>query len=174
MSLGKLISSLLGDSKKFLLLARDASKKKQDTLTLSYSRAVFFSAWSAMEGWINYIAYSFAQTDHSLSEYEVSFLKEKKIEIDENGIIRITKQDEYHPTLTKLVFILRRFGNNFDLRNTMPDLWHDLKEIEKIRHSIVHPKTREQEVCISLKDAEKCFDAVVKMVNLLKEKIYEK
>ena len=116
MSLAKLISSLLDDGKKFLVLARDAAKKRQDALALSYSRAVFLSSWSAMEGWVNYIAYSFAQTDPSLGQYEISFLKEKKIEIDQNGIIRISKQDEYRPTLTKLVFILRRFGNNFDLR----------------------------------------------------------
>ena len=174
MSLSKLVSSLLSDTKTFLLLARDASRKGQDDLALSYSRAVFFTAWSAMEGWVNYIAYSFAEADHSLTEYEISFLKEKKIEVDEDGIIRITNQDEYRPTLTKLVFILRRFGDNFDLKHSLPDLWRQLKEIERIRHSIVHPKTRDEELYLSLEDAEKCLDVVVKIVNLLKERIYDR
>lgn len=174
MSLGKLITSLLDDSRKFLVLARDASKKEQEPLALSYSRAVFFSAWSAMEGWINYISYSFAKADRSLNQYEVAFLVEKKIEVDESGMIRIRKQDEYHPTLTKLVFILHKFGNNFDIKKELPSLWHELKEAERVRHSIVHPRTREQEVCISLKDAEECFAVVTKTVNLLKREIYGK
>lgn len=172
MSLGKLISSLLDDSKKFLIFARECSRKKENSLMLSYCRAVFFSAWSAMEGWINYISNSFAKTDHSLNEYEISFLIEKKIEVDEKGLIKIVKQDEYHPTLKKLVFIFRRFGNNFDVKSLQPDLWKNLKEIEATRHSIVHPKDREHDIQISLKEAEKCYDTVLATVDLLKEKIY--
>lgn len=174
MSLSKLVSSLLDDSKTFLLLARHASRKRQDALVLSYSRAIFFSAWSAMEGWVNYIAHSFAEADTSLTKYELSFLKEKKIDVDEDGIIRITNQDEYRPTLTKLVFIFRRFGNDFDLKHSLPDLWRQLKEIERIRHSIVHPKTRDEELYLSLEDAEKCLNVVVQVSNLLKEKIYDR
>jgi len=174
LSLSKLVSSLLSDSKTFLFLARDASRKDQNVLVFTYSRAVFFSAWSALEGWINYIAHSFADAASSLSEYEISFLKEKKIMVDEDGILRITEQDEYRPTLTKLVFILRKFGDNFDLKHSLPDLWRRLKEIEKIRHSIVHPKTRDEELNIELDDAANCYTTVIELVDLLKEQIYER
>jgi len=127
-----------------------------------------------MEGWVNYIAHSFAEADHSLTKYEISFLKEKKIEVNGDGIIRITNQDEYRSTLTKLVFVFRRFGDNFDMKHNLPDLWRRLKEIEQIRHSIVHPKTRNEELLLSLEDAEKCFNVVVELVNLLKERIYDR
>jgi len=170
LSLGKLVSSLLDDSKKFLFLAKDAARRGENELTNSYCRAVFFCAWSALEGWINYIAYSFAENDSSLTEYEVSFLKEKKIEVDDNGTVKITNQNEYRRTLTKLVFILRRFGKEFDLKKSLPGLWAELKRIEKIRHTIVHPRTREEEAHLSLGEAEKCYKLVVKIVDLLKKK----
>jgi len=174
LSLSKLVSSLLEDGKTFLLLARDASRKGHDSLALSYCRAVFFSAWSALEGWINYIAKSFAETDHSLSMYEIAFLKEKRLEVTEDGIVRLTNQDEYRSTLTKLVFILRKFGGDFDLKHSQPDLWRELKEIEQMRHGIMHPKTREQEIRLNIKDAEKCFNVTVKLVNLLRDRIFER
>jgi hypothetical protein len=126
-----------------------------------------------MEGWINYIAHSFASTDGSLSQYEISFLTEKKIEVDENGKILITNQDEYRSTLKKLLFIFRRFGKDFDLKHSEPDLWRRLREIEKTRHLIVHPKDREQEIQISLREAEKCYETVSRTVDLLKEKIFD-
>jgi len=173
LSFGKLVSSLLDDSAKFLTFARQCSRKKENALMLSYCRAVFFSAWSALEGWINYISTSFAKTDHTLSQYEISFLIEKRIEVDEKGLINITKQDDYHPALKKLVFIFRRFGKNFDLKYSRPELWRDLKEIEATRHSIVHPKDREQSMKVSLEEAEKCHKTVLTTINLLKEKIYD-
>jgi len=153
LSLSKLVVSLLNDSKKYLSFARDEFRKGNDLLAFTYCRAVFLSSWSAMEGWINYIAHSFAQTDSSLTKYEISFLREKKITVDENGLVQITNQDEYRPTLTKLVFVLRRFGTSCDLKQNLPDLWRRLKVAEQTRHSIAHPKTRDQELKLGLQDA---------------------
>jgi hypothetical protein len=171
-SLGKLISSLLEDSKKYLILARDCERKQQKEFMLSYCRAVFFGSWSALEGWINYIAYSFVNTDHSLNQYEIALLTEKRIEVDDDGKIQITKQDEYRSTLKKLLFVFRRFGNDFDLKHNQADLWRRLREIEHIRNLIVHPKDTEHDIPISLKEAEKCYDTVQTTIDLLKEKIY--
>ena len=173
MSFGKLVSALLDDSEKFLAFARQCSRKKENALMLSYCRAVFFGAWSALEGWINYVGTSFARTDRTLSQYEVSFLTEKRIEIDDRGLISITKQDDYHPALKKLLFIFRRFGRDFDFKHSKPDLWRELKEIEAIRHSVVHPRSREQGTKVSLEEAEKCYETVLTTINLLKEKIFD-
>lgn len=173
MSFGKLVSSLLDDSAKFLAFARQCSGKKENALMLSYCRAVFFSAWSALEGWINYTSTSFARTDPTLNQYEISFLTEKRIEVDDRGLINVTKQNEYHPALKKLLFVFRRFGDNFDLKCLKPELWSDLKGIEATRHSIVHPKDREQDTRVSLKEAEKCYETISATINLLREKIYD-
>lgn len=169
-----MVSSLLKDSRNFLVFARNASRKGEDDLVLTYSRAVFFSTWSAMEGWINYIAFSFAETDSLLTMYEISFLKEKKIEIDDNGMIRVSNQDEYQSTLTKLLFLFQRFGGNFNLKSEEPNLWREIKEIEQIRHAIVHPKTRDEEISINLSDAERCYAIINKTIDLLKVRIYGK
>jgi len=173
LSVANLVTSLLSDSKAFLFLARDADRNGQNDLALSYSRAIFFSSWSAMEGWVNYIAYSFARTDNTLSKYENAFLREKKIEMDKNAIIRITNQDDYKPTLKKLLFVLRRFGD-YNLKQNQPDLWNDLMDMERIRHSIIHPKTRDEEMNMTLNDAEKCRKVILRIIDLLKEKIFGK
>ena len=173
MSVANLVTSLLSDSKAFLFLARDAARNGQNDLALSYSRAIFFSSWSAMEGWVNYIAYSFARTDNTLSKYEVAFLREKKIEMDKNAIIRITNQDDYKPTLKKLLFVLQRFGD-YNLKQNQPSLWNDLKDMERIRHSIVHPKTRDEELNLRLEDAEKCHKTTLQIIDVLKDKIFGK
>jgi hypothetical protein len=171
LSVAKLVTSLLTDSKSFQFLARDASRKGQNELALSYSRAIFFCSWSAMEGWVNYIAYSFAKTDNTLTKYEKAFLIEKKIEVDNNGDVRITNQDDYKPTMKKLIFVMKKYGN-YNLKTGQPTVWSDLKNMERKRHSIVHPKTRNEEFNLELTDAEKCCETILQVINLLKEKVY--
>ena len=125
-----------------------------------------------MEGWINYVAYSFAKADQTLNPFEVAFLLEQRIEVDENGEIKLLKHPEFHSTLTKLLFIMKKFGNNFDFKHSEDDLWRNLMEIQKTRHSIVHPKDREQDFTLTLRNTEKCYETIVKTVELLKDKIF--
>ena len=172
MSFGRLVTTLLEDSNKSLIFARDELQKGNESLSSYYIRSVFFISWSALEGWINYASHSFASTDRTLTEFEVAFLKEKRIEIDDDGLLKITNQDAYEPTLKKLLYILQKFGNGFDLRHSMPDLWRELKEVESKRHALVHPKNREIEIQLDIADAEKCFNTIRNTIEIVKTKIY--
>jgi hypothetical protein len=172
MSLSRLVTSLLEDSKSFLLLARNEERAGNDRMKLTYSRAVFLTAFSALEGWVNYISVSFAYLNNlQISEFERAFLQEKRIEIDDAGDVKITNQDNFQKTSKKMVFILKKFGN-YDILKEKQKLWSDFKELERIRNALVHPKKREEEVIVSLRDAERCFEVIDNLVNTLKDKIY--
>jgi hypothetical protein len=169
MSFAVLISSLINDSNRFLQLARNLTGV-DDELIPCYCRAVYFSSWSALEGWINYISYILSEKNPDITLYEKAFLKEKSIEVDENGKIIITNRDDYKPTLKKLLFIMNLFS--FDLKHNEPELWRRLKEIENKRNNIVHPKNREDYVEIDYKNAEDCYTAVEQVINLTKKIVF--
>lgn len=171
MTLSQQVVDLLDDANNFLFYANDASRQKDEKQKLMYSRAVIIASYSAFEGWINYLASSFA--DHNahveITQYEKAFLLEKKIEINDNGDIQITRQDKYENTCKKLQFILKRFGN-YDIKRDNPQLWSDLKNIEEIRNLLVHPK-KTKDKKIDLKDAEFCLKTITKVIEILKQKI---
>lgn len=174
MSFGKLVTSLLNDSKNFIQYAKQAERNNELNIIGSFLRASILTSWSALEGWVNYICYSFTTTDRSLSDFEIAFLTEKKIVVNKNGLLEITNQDEYRPTLTKLLFILQRFGNSYDLKHDEDDLWRQLKELESFRHSIIHPKSREADIDMDIDYVEKCFDLITKVIHIVKEKIFDR
>lgn len=174
MSFGSLVSSLLNDSLIFVQYAKQAERNGEFNIIDSYVRASILLSWSALEGWINYVAYSFAQTDPSLSKYEIAFLLEKKILINKNGLVEQTNQDEYKPTLTKLLFLLQRFGGDYDLKHSDNDVWRKLKVIESIRHSIVHPKSQEEELEVDIPLVEMSTQAIQEVIQIIKDKIYNK
>jgi hypothetical protein len=173
MSLGSLVSSLLDDGRKFAYFAREASRDKNEALMNTYCRAVVFSVWSALEGWINYISSSFAEIDTTLSQYEIAFLKERKIQVNEDGLIEISNQDDYKPTTTRLLFILQKYGGRYDLKHENPDLWRRLREAEKTRHSLVHPKRVDEDMSLDLKNAEEFLETINEVIQMLRRKIYK-
>ena len=163
---------MLEDSEKSLMYARNEMQGGDEGLALYYCRMVFFAAWSALEGWINYTGESFASTDGTLSEYEIAFLKEKRIQIGDSGTVEVTNTDAYESTLRKLVFICRRFGQRVNFKESQPDLWRELKNVEKIRHAIVHPKNRDTDLDLGVDAAEKCNKVIRDTIQVLQRSIY--
>jgi hypothetical protein len=171
MTLSQQVIDLIDDANNFLFYANDAERQCDEKQKLMYSRAVIVTSYSAFEGWINYISSSYAAHDNTIviSQFEKSFLLEKKIEVNNNGEIQITNQDKYENTCKKLQFILKRFGN-YDLKKSDPCLWADLKKIERIRNLLVHPK-KSTDKKIDLDDAKFCLKTITKVIEILKEKI---
>lgn len=171
MSFEKLITSLLADGKNALIFARSTSGKSKQ-LRSFYCRSVFFHSWSALEGWINYVCDSFADTDKSLSQFEIAFLRELGIQISEDGIVTLTNHDAFVPTLKKLAFVLRRFGRGYDIKSNAPAVWRELLRAQRIRHSLAHPK-RVREIEPTLAEAESCYEAVLKTTEIIKSTIFK-
>jgi len=171
MSFSKLLSDLIDDGNRFLNLARESQRKGEDYLLNSYCRAVFFSSWSALEGWIKYVSMSFIDVYPDLSLYEKAFLLEKRLEINENGDILITNSDSYKPALLKLQYIFKKFGS-YDFKHEEDDLWMKLNEIQKKRNELVHPKTREKDLVINYDSAENCYKNINKVIEIIKNKIF--
>jgi len=174
MTLSQQVTDLLDDSKNFLFYAKKEEREGQQKHKLMYARAVIVTSYSALEGWINYISLSFIEQKNSslLNSCEKAFLMEKKIEIDNQGNFQITKQDKYENTTKKLQFILNKFGN-YDIKSNDPQLWSDFKKFEKIRNSLVHPKHNSNDNQITLNDAEFCFNTITKIIQTLKDRIYQ-
>lgn len=126
MNLARLTRDLLKDAAHF----HDQMKKASGTdpsAEARYCRALIFAAWSAMEGWINYVCSDFATlTERKLSSYERAFLMEKRIEITEDGQLSVSNRDNYQKTIAKLCYVLRRFGNYSIPKDS--SLWHQLQE----------------------------------------------
>jgi len=171
MSLSNLLTNLLSDGERFLNLARNCDREGLEELKLSYCRAVFFTSWSALEGWIKYISYSFMNIQSDISLFEKAFLMEKRIEINENGEIEIQQSDIFYPTLKKIQYIFLKIGQ-YDLKHENSDLWRRLYEIQRKRNEIVHPNTREEDLVINYDYAAICYNTIKETINLLIEKIY--
>lgn len=172
MTLSNLLSSLTEDGSRFLNLARDCQRKGEKVLLDTYCRAVFFTSWSALDGWIKYISYSFLEIDPSLTEFEKAFLTEKKIDVNDNGEIEIFNTDHYKPSLLKLQYIFKKFGD-YDLKHLEPDIWRNLNEIQSKRNLLVHPKTRDEDLVINYDSAENCYNTINEVISLFKTKIFK-
>jgi hypothetical protein len=172
MSLSKSMNIFLNDSKKFLFLAKNEERQKNEKMQQMYSRAVIITSYCALEGFLNYIALSFSKTKSSdLSDFEKAFLLEKKIEINEKGRVILSNQDKYESTTKKLIFIFNKFGN-YDIKKNNPKFWDDFKNCEKLRNALVHPKKRDELYLINLKEAESTYKTISLLIDLLKTRIF--
>jgi hypothetical protein len=174
MDLAKIVKQLLKDAEIFTGYARDAKKEGSIEIEGMYSRAAIFASWSALEGWVNYVCSDFSKLDNDkINLWEQAFLSEKRVEISEEGTFLISSQDNFQPTSTKLCFLFTRFGG-YSFRKNRENLWSDLKKIEDIRNSIVHPSSGKKEILVNCKIAEEALNVTKQTVELLKDKIYHK
>ncbi len=138
-----------------------------------YCRALIFASWSALEGWVNYVCSDFAKLpEPKLSAYERAFLMEKRISITEDGEVHISNQDSYQKTLAKLCYVLKKFGGYSFPKDS--DLWRQLKEAQRIRHCLVHPKMGAPDIRIDARAARLFLDVTKQTILLLASKIYGK
>lgn len=172
MNLSRLTKDLLKDAAYFYSKLKEASGKDAAT-EARYCRALIFTTWSALEGWINCVCSDFATLpERKLSKYERAFLMEKRIDIDEDGHLGISRQDSYQKIQTKLCYILRKFGNYSIPKDS--NLWRQLKEVQRIRHSLVHPKISGVNFKMDDPTAKLFLDVTRQTILLLSSKIYRK
>lgn len=134
-SLVHFVFELFNDSKFFLNEAKkfdESSKTSQ-----KYLRASILSAWAGFEGWINKTCFDFAKTYNDLTEHEIAFLLEKRVEL-KDGNFKKTNSDKFESVENRLEFLLKRIGNYSIDKSTQH--WNSFKNIKKIRDTIVHPK----------------------------------
>ncbi|MBI4085724.1 MAG: hypothetical protein HY433_00545 [Candidatus Liptonbacteria bacterium] len=99
--------------------------------------AVISNAWSALEGYINFIA-SLAKFARKLESHEMAFLEEMDWKLNDKG--KFEKQTAYQSTTKKFLFLLERFSSVKIVKFNKSRIWNDMKVSEKIRNGLIHPK----------------------------------
>ena len=59
-----------------------------------------------------------------------------------------------------------------NFKQSQPDLWGEIKNVEKIRHAIVHPKNRDTDLDLGVDAAEKCNKVIRDTIQVLQRSIY--
>lgn len=99
--------------------------------------AVISNAWTALEGYINFIA-SIAKFAKELESYETSFLEEMDWKLSDKG--KFERQTAYHSTTKKFLFLLTRFSSVNIPEFKQNNLWMNIRIAEEKRNHIIHPK----------------------------------
>ena len=110
----------------------------------SYYRASIFHLASAVEAYINYLAYSFDHGNFLKTTTEINFLNDRTEYVDaKKGRIKIQKK--YYPVDDKLRFLVKHFSKeNSNLIGN--SCWSGYIEFKKFRDELVHPKEEMQDI----------------------------
>lgn len=104
----------------------------------SYYRASIFHLASAVEAYVNFLAYSFDHGDILKSATEINYLNDRTEYVDSiKGSTR--KKKKFNSIDEKLKFLVNRFtkGNSKLVNQTC---WAGYKEFKLFRDELVHPK----------------------------------
>lgn len=114
-----------------------ASQAKRDkTNEERLLRVATFTAASALEAFLNYVADGFENTE-LVEPYELALLQDKRFALI-SGKFKITEQTEFHRVEDKLKFLLRRFAPTFDIASNRA--WSDFLAFKTLRDEITHPR----------------------------------
>lgn len=158
----------LQDSSGFLQAATSASASGDDTRAKSYYRASVFCASSAMEAFVNYLADSFSRA-RSIEPHELAYLSDKQLcFVPGKGL---SERTEYHPVDGKLRVLIARFRPAFDYA---APLWEQFMQFKKLRDSLVHPRTPEDDTPIAVydKEASKGLRATIMLMNEVSQAVF--
>jgi hypothetical protein len=110
----------------------------------SYRAAVFCIA-AAVEAYVNYVGDTL-EKGARFDAHEIAFLTDRKFGLNA-GKFQMLKQNEFHRLEDKLVFLLTKFGADFD-RASNP-AWPRFQEFKKFRDSITHSRTADDEISLN-------------------------
>ena len=137
----------------------------------SYYRASIFHLASAVEAYVNFLAYSFDQGDIIESATEINYLNDRREDVDSTkGSTKIKKN--YNPIDEKLKFIVNHF-NKSDFNPGNEACWSGYINFKKFRDELVHPKEDISEITDEeykyktekgLRDTIKLLDSISKSI----------
>ena len=160
------IKTLLESNELYLekIKRKDTAPFQKETLCI----AIIINAWSALEGYINFIA-SIAKFAGELESYEKSLLEEVDWKLNDKG--KFEKQIAYHSTTKKFLFLLTRFSSVNIAEFKKGSLWREVRIAEEKRNHLIHPKETIEEDGFSFKTAEATEKTARLAISLLEKKV---
>lgn len=160
-----MFESYLFDSHKFLELAENASDIDSSK---RFFRASIFHSAGAIEAYINYLGFSFSDSD--LPPIENAFLNDKILIFDKG---ELKERNEYHRTDEKLRVIMKRFHPRFDYQSSD---WSSLMAFKKFRDSLLHPRISEDDIDVKRyrKMAKSGLTSVISIMNTISRRTFRR
>lgn len=164
-----MFETYLFDAKKlFDLGIRSHNQKDQESAKMLYRASIMHSS-SALEAYINYLAYSFSMSGN-LPTIELAYLCDSAYYFDKG-----TKKTKvsYHPIDEKIRILIKIFNINFDFG--MKE-WSDFKEFKDFRNILIHPKQIDDDIDINIykKKARVGISSVLNIMNILSKGVYKR
>lgn len=151
--------------------ARRGFESEDDRDQVREFRAAVFTAASALEAFLNYVADGFEAGD-GIEPYELALLQDRRFAL-EQGEFRVLNQTEFRRIEDKLRFLLKRFVPDFNVL-TNP-IWSHFASFKSLRDDITHPRDTKD---LSLKrisdELPRGINAVIDLIDLLLSGIYGK
>lgn len=121
-------------------------------------------SWILLEGFLNLVSRT-AKSAHGLKPHEVAFLREARFDMNDRG--EFYEKTTYNSTSSKILYLLARFSkkNVQDFKTTKT--WSNIKDAEKIRDKLVHPKYDLEADFVSKNNALHVYSSVVAMVRYI-------
>ena len=171
MKIEQFIKTFIKDSKFF---SKEAQRTSEQESKLRFIKASIITIWTALEGWLNCIAYHLGTflSRQQIELHEKAFLLEKKLEL-KNGEWKLSNADDFQRVEDKILFLLTRFGPHKFNKNSK--LWSDFQKVKKIRNGLVHPKTGRLDIKdLTVDYANLSIKTVIDILKILNRKIYGK
>lgn len=127
-----------------------------------YLSSVLLS-WIALETFVNAISETFS-IGSRLKSHEKSFLNEKELRVNEEGIFIETTIRP--PTSKKILFLIHHFTKLDIKKFKQKRIWKDIKSFEDLRNKIIHYKEKNN-ITITNKKAKECRNIVKESIKYL-------
>lgn len=154
------------------LFATEARTKQDSREAQRLYRAAVFHAAGALEAFVNYIGNTLATADR-FALHEIALLTDQKFGLA-HGAFSILSQQEFHRLEDKLIFLMKKFGSEFD-RSSNPN-WAKFIEFKRLRDSLTHPRTSDDEKTPD--DYDKAVSAglssIIELIDCLCKAVFKK
>ena len=164
----------LRDTTHYLEEGRRATRDGDEEAAKRSYRVTVMVGGAAMETFVNYIASTFdSPAPRTLEPYELALLLDKRFG-QQDGRFGIQDQSAYSRLEDKLRFLFNRFSIAIDLGTSSE--WCQFLEFKRLRDSLVHARTDEDETSVEDYDAA-CVRGVrasFVLMNRLSEGIFGK
>lgn len=160
----------LQDAYEFQRIACQCTEDGDAKLARRYFRASVFCIAGSIEGFVNYIADSFAKAK-SIPEHEICFLNDRALIF--SAAKGVHERSEYHRLDEKIRVLMKRFQANFDFNSKS---WVKFMEFKDLRDTLVHPRDFEDErpLVDYSKRVSESLAAVIDVMNVLSKSIFGK
>ncbi len=158
-------------------LYEDAEDRGEVDSANPYIIGSILISWMAIESFVNNRMQDFASLPEGMfTIHERGFLEEKQVEFmtkgDKAGTFCLGNKEAFRRLEDKILFLIAKSGKSGRVsRGT--SLWQQLEKIKNKRNSLTHPRGN-QEIKLSLKDAEKAIEVSKGVITLVSKEIWGK